>query len=107
MIKEPSNSRQPVQRATNVNSHALAEYGRMLSFVARWAPFDHGDEYILPEFGIAPSTFYRRVLAFVQKAPPQAMRESDRERVLGICSAKLAELGFSDQTHAASHPQRS
>ncbi|MGW4096621.1 DUF3263 domain-containing protein [Mycobacterium sp. NPDC004974] len=90
MIKKPPKSGQPVPRATNVNSHALTEYGRMLSFVARWAPFDHGDEYILPEFGIAPSTFYRRVLAFVQEAPPQAMRESDRERVIGICLAKLA-----------------
>ncbi|MGV0705405.1 hypothetical protein [Mycolicibacterium porcinum] len=75
--------------------------------MARWAPFDHGDEYIFPEFGIVPSAFYQRVLALVQEAPPQAMRESDRERVIGICSAKLAALGVSDRTHAANHPQRS
>ncbi|MEX3739611.1 hypothetical protein [Mycolicibacterium porcinum] len=103
MIKEPRKTGRP----TNINSHNLTETGRMLSFVARWAPFDHGDEYILPEFGIAPSTFYRRVLALVQEAPPQAMRESDRERVIGICSAKLAALGVSERTHAANHPQSS
>ncbi len=104
MIKEPPKSGRPVPPPINVNSHKLSEYGRMLSFVARWGPFDHGDEYILPEFGIAPSTFYRRVLAFVQEAPPQAMRESDRQRVVGLCLTKLAALGLSDQTRAANHP---
>jgi hypothetical protein len=96
-----------VRRPTNVNSHSLTECGRMLSFVARWAPLDHGDEYILPEFGIAPSTFYHRVLVLVQEAPPQPMRESDRERVIGICLAKLAALGLFDQTRATNHPQSS
>lgn len=103
MTKEPRKAGRP----TNINSHMLTETGRMLSFVARWAPFDHGDEYILPEFGIAPSTFYRRVLALVQEAPPQAMRGSDRERVIGICSAKLAALGHSDQARATDHAQSS
>lgn len=74
-----------MQRATNVNSHALAEYGRMLSFVARWAPFDHGDEYILPEFGIAPSTFYRRVLAFVQKHHPRRCANP----IVNVCSESV------------------
>ncbi|QRY47418.1 hypothetical protein JVX93_11830 [Mycolicibacterium boenickei] len=103
MIKEPPKTGRP----TNVNSHTLTEYTRMLSFVARWAPFDHGDEYILPEFGIAPSTFYHRVLALIREAPPRAMRESDRERVIGICLAKLAALGLSDQTRATNNPQSS
>ncbi|MGA5535059.1 hypothetical protein [Mycolicibacterium nivoides] len=103
MIKEPPKTGRP----TNVNSHTPTEYTRMLSFVARWAPFDHGDEYILPEFGIAPSTFYHRVLALIREAPPRAMRESDRERVIGICLAKLAALGLSDQTRATNNPQSS
>lgn len=103
MIEEPPKTERP----TNVNSHKLAECGRMLSFVARWAPFDHGDEYILPEFGIAPSTFYHRVLALVREAPPRAMRESDRERVIGICLAKLAALGPSGQARATNRPQSS
>lgn len=107
MIKEPPKSGHPAPRPTNVNSHKLSEYGRMLSFVARWGPFDHGDEYILPEFGIAPSTFYHRVLALVQEAPPQAMRESDRQRVVGLCLTKLAALGHSDRTRAASYPSGS
>lgn len=38
----------------------------MLDFALRWSPFGNdGDEYILPEFGLTPATFYQRVLTLV------------------------------------------
>ncbi|OBC17406.1 hypothetical protein A5784_23680 [Mycobacterium sp. 852013-50091_SCH5140682] len=93
----------------NFSSRPHTEDSRMVSFVARWGPFEHGDEYILPEFGIAPWTFYRRVLALVREVPPPAMRESERERVIGLCLAKLAALSASEnpRTHLAGDPPNS
>ncbi|KWX19452.1 hypothetical protein AFM11_35775 [Mycolicibacterium wolinskyi] len=81
----------------------------MVSFVVRWGPFDHGDEYILPEFGMAPAIFYRRVLVLVRDAPPPAMGESDRQRVIVLCLAKLAALSVPDRTRtrSAGHPPNS
>jgi hypothetical protein len=81
----------------------------MVEFAIRWGPFDQGDEYILPEFGIAPSTFYRRVLALVREGPASAMGGFDRDRVISLCLAKLAALGHSDpaRARAAGHPPNS
>lgn len=33
----------------------------MIAFAAKWEPFVGGDEYILPEFGVQPGEFYRRL----------------------------------------------
>jgi hypothetical protein len=107
MITEPPKSGSPAPTPTTFNSHKIIEDDRMVDFVARWGPFDHGDEYILPEFGIAPSIFYRRVLAHVQDTPFPAMGESDRQRVIGYCLAKLAALSLPDQPRAASRPLNS
>lgn len=81
----------------------------MASFVLRWGPFDHGDEYILPEFGITPVAFYRRVLVLAREMPPAAIGDSDRERVIDLCVDKLAALGGFDRARspAADHPPAS
>ena len=85
MIKEPPKTGRP----TNVNSHTLTEYTRMLSFVARWAPFDHGDEYILPEFGLQPTMYYRRLLTLLLTPPCPRLDPPDRQRIITLCQHKL------------------
>ncbi|MDO1481841.1 DUF3263 domain-containing protein [Rhodococcus ruber] len=60
----------------------------MLDFVLRWSPFDDGDEYILPEFGLTPTAFYDRVLALVT-TPTDEIDVGTCARLRDICRSKL------------------
>ncbi|QHG85525.1 DUF3263 domain-containing protein (plasmid) [Rhodococcus rhodochrous] len=60
----------------------------MVDFVLRWSSFDDGDEYILPEFGLTPTTFYRRVLALLA-APTDELDISTCSLLRDICRAKV------------------
>ncbi|MFC9556214.1 DUF3263 domain-containing protein [Rhodococcus sp. NPDC056960] len=68
----------------------------MLDFLLRWSPFDAGDEYILPEFGLTPEAFYRRVLTLVTD-PTDEMDAGTRARLRDICKSKL--LRSTRRTH--------
>lgn len=60
----------------------------MLDFAVRWAPFGGGDEYILPEFGVYPIVFYRRLRRLL--ARDADLNHSVRRRLDELCTAKLA-----------------
>ncbi|MCB8914054.1 DUF3263 domain-containing protein [Rhodococcus rhodochrous] len=60
----------------------------MVDFVLRWSSFDDGEEYILPEFGLTPTTFYRRVLALLA-APTDELDIATCSLLREICIAKL------------------
>jgi len=60
----------------------------MVDFVLRWSPYADGDEYILPQFGLTPAAFYRRVLALLA-APTDEIDISTCSSVREICRAKL------------------
>jgi len=62
---------------------------RMVDFAAQWMSFDGGDEYILPEFGIDPTTYYRRVLTILQTPPSPPLDPVDRQRIVELCQQKL------------------
>lgn len=61
----------------------------MLSFVIRWEPYGDGDEYILPEFGIEPVLFYRRILALLRSRHEHRIAADLQERLSDLCVRKI------------------
>lgn len=59
----------------------------MLDFAVRWAPFGGGDEHILPEFGICPHVFYRRLQRLLARNAD--LNHSVRRRLDELCTVKL------------------
>ncbi|MDF3312705.1 hypothetical protein P3H15_48070 [Rhodococcus sp. T2V] len=68
----------------------------IIGFALRWAPFDGGDEYILPQFGITPATFYRRLAAILRDGHTR-LDHGVREILTGLCRNKLPDAPFGDQ----------
>ncbi|MFC9556729.1 hypothetical protein ACFTWF_38565 [Rhodococcus sp. NPDC056960] len=68
----------------------------IIGFALRWAPFDSGDEYILPQFGITPATFYRR-LAEILRDGHTRLDHGVRETLTGLCRNRPSDAPFSDQ----------
>ncbi|MGV9949639.1 DUF3263 domain-containing protein [Rhodococcus aetherivorans] len=64
----------------------------MLAFVLRWSPFGGGDDYILPEFGLTPAAFYRRVLALLT-LQSGGTDVATRAHLRQFCVSKLSQLG--------------
>jgi len=60
----------------------------MVDFVLRWSPFDDGDEYILPEFGLTPTVFYYRLLDFLT-TPTDEIDVATCSLLRDICRAKV------------------
>ena len=64
----------------------------IVGFALQWAPFDSGDEYILPQFGIVPQTFYRR-LAEILRDSHTRLDHSVRETLTALCRDKIFDHG--------------
>ncbi|MBP2214640.1 hypothetical protein JOJ87_004984 [Rhodococcus ruber] len=62
----------------------------MLAFAAKWSPFGGGDEHILPEFGLTPAVFYRRLLAMVTTTPTDEVDFATRTFLRQFCVSKLS-----------------
>ncbi|MFC9841669.1 hypothetical protein ACFVKB_49275 [Rhodococcus sp. NPDC127530] len=62
----------------------------MLDFAVKWAPFGGGDEHILPEFGVLPTVFYRRLHRLLTHHP--TVNDSVRRRLDELCTLKLAPI---------------
>lgn len=71
------------ERKTAVTNEELA----MLDFAVKWAPFGGGDEHILPEFGVFPNVFYRRLQRLLRHHP--TVNDSVRLRLDELCTTKL------------------
>ncbi|QYB06757.1 hypothetical protein I1A62_20935 [Rhodococcus sp. USK10] len=59
----------------------------MLDFAVKWAPFGGGDEHILPEFGVYPAVFYRRLQRLL--TGHSTVNDSVRRRLDELCTVKL------------------
>ena len=59
----------------------------MLDFAVKWAPFGGGDEHILPEFGILPTVFYRRLQRLLTRHT--TINDSVKRRLDELCTTKL------------------
>lgn len=64
----------------------------MVTFATRWAPFDAELEYILPEFGLAPADFYRRLLQLAETSSTIGLHGADPSRLVSLCRSRLKQL---------------
>jgi hypothetical protein len=62
----------------------------MLAFVKKWSPYGSGDEYILPEFGLPPLVFYRRLSRILEKKFLQELDMQTRNQLREFCAVKIA-----------------
>lgn len=64
------------------------EWQQWVDFALRWEPFGGGDDYILPEFGVSPAVFYRRLLNDLDRTPP-SVTSFESEKLTRLCNDKL------------------
>jgi hypothetical protein len=62
----------------------------MLTFALRWAPYGGGDEHILPEFGLLPAVFYRRLQAILMARALDGVEFATRRGLLELCAVKTS-----------------
>ncbi|MFC9769707.1 hypothetical protein [Rhodococcus jostii] len=72
------------------NNASPPEEARLLKFALSWAASGCGDEYILPEFGLHPHTFYQRVVSILHHDNPRHLSPKARQALLTHCHHKLA-----------------
>jgi len=68
------------------------EESAMLTFAAQWAPFGGGDEFILPEFGITPGTFYHRLRAILFSTTSPRLGPRTTQQLLNLCATKVGPV---------------
>ena len=66
-----------------------AEIVRYIDFALQWANYGEGEEYILPEFGIQPRTYYLRLLRLLQTGHAPHLGSTDRAQLVDLCKTKL------------------
>jgi hypothetical protein len=83
----------------------------MLDFAIKWAPFGGGDEHILPEFGVLPAVFYRRLQTSPhppcrhQRPRPTAIGRSVCDEIGNHCAATGIVLVGSQHALNSSYPR--
>ena len=73
----------------------------MLRWAVKWLPFETGDEYIFPNFGVTPAVFYHRISLLISTDAVNDIEAGLRMRLRKRCSDKLARLK-DDAEHIAS-----
>lgn len=62
----------------------------MVRFALKWLPYGGGDEHILPEFGLMPDEFYRRLSQLMDTICTPHLDPGSRRRLSEFSSLKLA-----------------
>ncbi|AHK36157.1 hypothetical protein Pd630_LPD17003 (plasmid) [Rhodococcus opacus PD630] len=70
----------------------------LLDFAVKWAPFGGGDEHILPEFGIYPNVFHRRLQRLLTRTAD--VNHSVRHRLNELCIHKLITVAKERPPHS-------
>ena len=68
----------------------MTPHDRQLQFLSRWMPYGGCDEEILPEFGLTPKEFYRRLAQLLDKGV-LAMDFTLRQRLREFCHVKIGQ----------------
>ncbi|MDV2477590.1 hypothetical protein F8M49_23375 [Rhodococcus zopfii] len=68
-----------------------AEDQEFIDFAIKWLPFGGGDEYILPQFGITPNTFYLRLHTLLQSRPTIGLGLAAKRKLVEACAVKLSQ----------------
>ncbi|TQC47853.1 hypothetical protein EEB14_18425 [Rhodococcus sp. WS4] len=63
----------------------------LVAFALRWLPYGGGDEHILPQFGIMPHIFYRRLQTILRTNYSAVVDASSKRILLERCALKLSE----------------
>jgi hypothetical protein len=92
--------RPPTQTTEKQETPVTKEELDMLDFAVKWAPFGGGDEHILPEFGVFPTVFYRRLRRLLTHHAD--INDSLRRRLEELCTLKLAST-HPDKRRSCSH----
>ena len=50
----------------------------LINFVVQWCQFGGGEDLMLPELGVVPTEFYRRVMAVVERGKNSGLSDSTR-----------------------------
>lgn len=79
--------------------------GDLIQFALRWEPFGGGDEFIFPEFGVAPLLFYRRLLRILESAA-EDLTMSQNHRLTRLCDQKVARLQIAQRPDMANTRRR-
>lgn len=87
----------PAHVSGALNGHSTRDDHRLVEFALRWAPIAANndytlpdlDEYILPEFGLQPTMYYRRLLTLLLVPPCPRLDPLDRKRIIALCQHKL------------------
>lgn len=61
----------------------------MVRFALKWLPYGGGDEHILPEFGLMPTEFYRRLAQLAETMRATNIDLGLRRQLVELCSLKL------------------
>jgi hypothetical protein len=80
------------RRLTGYRRILSPDDARIIDFALQWARFGGGDEYILPEFGVQPAEYYRRMLVVLQAGRAPRMDAAERQLLVALCVNKLEEL---------------
>ncbi|KXF53468.1 hypothetical protein AXA44_08390 [Rhodococcus sp. SC4] len=62
----------------------------MVVFALRWAPYGGGDEHILPQFGLLPAVYYRRLQRLLTSKILERIGYGTKRSLLELCAVKLA-----------------
>ncbi|WP_397517952.1 DUF3263 domain-containing protein [Rhodococcus opacus] len=68
----------------------IGYHTEILTFAATWAPYDGGDEHVLPTFGISLDEYYRRVLHLLDTPAARSIDPSTILRIRHRCMQRLA-----------------
>ncbi|NKY65982.1 DUF3263 domain-containing protein [Gordonia rubripertincta] len=64
----------------------------MLRWAVKWLPFETGDEYIFPDFGVTPAVFYHRINMLISTGAANHIEPGLRMRLRRHCSSKITRL---------------
>ncbi|MGW8815885.1 DUF3263 domain-containing protein [Gordonia terrae] len=64
----------------------------MLRWAVKWLPFETGDEYIFPDFGVTPAVFYHRIAMLISTGAANHIEPGLRMRLRKHCSDRITRL---------------
>jgi hypothetical protein len=74
------------------------DQAQMIAYAQKWLPYGGGDEHILPEFGLVPAVFYRRLLRLMNTVGATQVELGSRRQLVELCSLKLAHVGREEES---------
>nr|MDV2477096.1 DUF3263 domain-containing protein [Rhodococcus zopfii] len=79
-----------ISRISFAEGNDVNEYRtEILEFAVRWAPYNGGDDEILPTFGLSIPEYYRRLVALLETPEAGSIDRRTREHLRIRCGRRL------------------